>query len=183
MRAPCRRGSSATSTTTVTRTLLGRGYPGPGLFAKVFDQDFQPLVELVQDTCGRHDNFDARLHGEILRGHGLSGPRQLLGQFQRRARALRRASGGAAGRRSISSTTPGSTTKRALSRRAVVAARRLRAVPCADRPGVRARRPARTTSTPPTAGTRRRSTSAPIRPRSASRARWPFAGLPMQRLR
>jgi aminomethyltransferase len=42
---------------TVTRTLLGRGYPGPGLFAKVFDQDFQPLVELVQDTCGRHDNF------------------------------------------------------------------------------------------------------------------------------
>jgi aminomethyltransferase len=42
---------------TVTRTLLGRGYPGPGLFAKVFDQDFQPLVEVVQDTCGRHDNF------------------------------------------------------------------------------------------------------------------------------
>jgi aminomethyltransferase len=42
---------------TVTRTLLGRGYPGPGLFAKVFDQDFQPLLELVQDTCGRHDNF------------------------------------------------------------------------------------------------------------------------------
>jgi aminomethyltransferase len=42
---------------TVTRTLLGRGYPGPGLYAKVFDQDFQPLMELVQDTCGRHDNF------------------------------------------------------------------------------------------------------------------------------
>jgi aminomethyltransferase len=42
---------------TVTRTLLGRGYPGPGLFAKVFDQDFQPMVEVVQDTCGRHDNF------------------------------------------------------------------------------------------------------------------------------
>ena len=32
--------------------------------------------------------FRARLHGEILRGHGLSGPRQLLGQFQRRAGAL-----------------------------------------------------------------------------------------------
>ncbi|HWA48389.1 MAG TPA: DUF1989 domain-containing protein, partial [Dongiaceae bacterium] len=42
---------------TVTRTLTARGYPGPGLFAKVFDQDFQPLVEVVQDTCGRHDNF------------------------------------------------------------------------------------------------------------------------------
>ncbi len=42
---------------TVTRTLTARGYPGPGLFAKVFDQDFQPLLEVVQDTCGRHDNF------------------------------------------------------------------------------------------------------------------------------
>ncbi|MGH6891145.1 MAG: DUF1989 domain-containing protein, partial [Dongiaceae bacterium] len=42
---------------TVTRTLTARGYPGPGLFSKVFDRDFQPLVELVRDTCGRHDNF------------------------------------------------------------------------------------------------------------------------------
>jgi aminomethyltransferase len=42
---------------TVTRTLMGRGYPGPGLFSKIFDRDFQPLVEIVRDTCGRHDNF------------------------------------------------------------------------------------------------------------------------------
>ena len=75
---------------TVTRTLLGRGYPGPGLFAKVFDQDFQPLVELVQDTCGRHDNFALACTSKYYEDTGLSRPRQLLGQFQRRAGALRR---------------------------------------------------------------------------------------------
>ncbi len=42
---------------TVTRTLMGRGYPGPGLFSKIYDRDFQPLLEIVRDTCGRHDNF------------------------------------------------------------------------------------------------------------------------------
>lgn len=42
---------------TVTRTLLGRASPTPGLPAKAFSQRFTPLVELVQDTCGRHDAF------------------------------------------------------------------------------------------------------------------------------
>lgn len=42
---------------TATRTLLGRAYPAPGLTAKAFDADFEPLVEVVQDTCGRHDAF------------------------------------------------------------------------------------------------------------------------------
>ncbi len=42
---------------TTTRTLMGAGYPGPGLFAKYYDQDMRPLVEIVQDTCGRHDAF------------------------------------------------------------------------------------------------------------------------------
>ena len=42
---------------TVTRTLMGLAYPGPGLFSKLYDLDMQPLVELVQDTCGRHDTF------------------------------------------------------------------------------------------------------------------------------
>lgn len=40
-----------------TRTLLGAAYPGPGLFSKFFDQDMQPLVEVVRDTVGRHDSF------------------------------------------------------------------------------------------------------------------------------
>jgi aminomethyltransferase len=42
---------------TTTRTLMGASYPGPGLFAKYYDQDMRPLVEIVQDTCGRHDAF------------------------------------------------------------------------------------------------------------------------------
>ena len=42
---------------TTTRTLVGSGYPGPGLFSKFFDQDMQPLLEVIQDTCGRHDAF------------------------------------------------------------------------------------------------------------------------------
>jgi aminomethyltransferase len=42
---------------TTTRTLMGTSYPMPGLHAKYYDQDMEPLVEVVQDTCGRHDAF------------------------------------------------------------------------------------------------------------------------------
>ena len=43
--------------TTATRTLMGASSPTPGLHAKYFDATFQPLVEVVQDTVGRHDTF------------------------------------------------------------------------------------------------------------------------------
>lgn len=42
---------------TATRSLTGTGYPAPGIFSKYFNVDFDPLVEIVQDTCGRHDTF------------------------------------------------------------------------------------------------------------------------------
>lgn len=42
---------------TTTRTLTGLIYPGPGLAAKYFDLDMQPLCEVVRDTVGRHDSF------------------------------------------------------------------------------------------------------------------------------
>ena len=42
---------------TVTRTLMGSAYPGPGLHAKFYDVDLEPVVEVIQDTCGRHDSF------------------------------------------------------------------------------------------------------------------------------
>ncbi len=42
---------------TTTRSLSGRLYPEPGLFAKFWTVDHEPLVEIVQDTCGRHDTF------------------------------------------------------------------------------------------------------------------------------
>jgi aminomethyltransferase len=42
---------------TTTRSLNGNVYPGPGLYAKFFDERMQGLVEVVRDTCGRHDTF------------------------------------------------------------------------------------------------------------------------------
>ncbi len=42
---------------TVTRSMVGGAYPGPGLFDKFFDSDMRPLLNVVQDTVGRHDTF------------------------------------------------------------------------------------------------------------------------------
>jgi aminomethyltransferase len=42
---------------TATRTLMGSAYPGPGLYSKFYNVDLEPVVEVMQDTCGRHDSF------------------------------------------------------------------------------------------------------------------------------
>ena len=42
---------------TTTRTMLGVAYPKPGLLSKFFDRNQNALVEVVQDTVGRHDTF------------------------------------------------------------------------------------------------------------------------------
>jgi aminomethyltransferase len=42
---------------TTTRSLTGSLYPAPGIYSKYFSVDHEPLVEIVQDTCGRHDTF------------------------------------------------------------------------------------------------------------------------------
>ncbi|MGF1499454.1 MAG: DUF1989 domain-containing protein [Elainellaceae cyanobacterium] len=42
---------------TVTRTLLGLAMPQVGLLSKYFSQAMRPLVEVIQDTCDRHDSF------------------------------------------------------------------------------------------------------------------------------
>ena len=36
---------------------MGHAYSMPGLHSKYYDQDWLPLVEVVQDTVGRHDAF------------------------------------------------------------------------------------------------------------------------------
>ncbi len=51
------RGKDHPLDVTTTRTLMGASYPMPGLHSKYYDQDMEPLVEVVQDTCGRHDAF------------------------------------------------------------------------------------------------------------------------------
>ncbi|MGB3612652.1 MAG: DUF1989 domain-containing protein [Elainellaceae cyanobacterium] len=42
---------------TVTRTLNGLANPQAGLHGKYFSRTFAPLVEVIQDTCDRHDSF------------------------------------------------------------------------------------------------------------------------------
>ena len=42
---------------TTSRTFMGHAYSMPGLHSKYYDQDWVPLVEVVQDTVGRHDAF------------------------------------------------------------------------------------------------------------------------------
>lgn len=51
------RGLDLALDATVTRTLLGRSYPTPGLPSLAYNRQFEPLVEIVQDTVGRHDAF------------------------------------------------------------------------------------------------------------------------------
>ncbi len=42
---------------TTTRSLMGSLYPNPGLFSRYCSSDQERLVEIVQDTVGRHDTF------------------------------------------------------------------------------------------------------------------------------
>ncbi len=42
---------------TTTRSLGGSLYPAPGIYSKYYSSDQEPLVEIIQDTCGRHDTF------------------------------------------------------------------------------------------------------------------------------
>ncbi|HEJ5875630.1 aminomethyltransferase family protein [Pseudomonas aeruginosa] len=77
---------------TVTRTLNGNAYPGPGLFSRFYDRHLQPMLEVVRDTVGRHDTFalacTARYYeaqgyfghdncsdnlSRVLAGHGVQG--------------------------------------------------------------------------------------------------------------
>jgi len=42
---------------TTTRSLTGCDYPMPGIHSKFWSVDQEPLIEIVQDTCGRHDAY------------------------------------------------------------------------------------------------------------------------------
>lgn len=58
---------------TTTRALMGTAYPQPGLHAKFYDVDFAPLVEVIQDTCGRHDSFGLACHAKYYEDAGYPG--------------------------------------------------------------------------------------------------------------
>ena len=58
---------------TITRTLIGRSYATPGLPSKIFDREFEPLVEIVQDTVGRHDTFATACNSRYYDDMGYPG--------------------------------------------------------------------------------------------------------------
>ena len=58
---------------TATRYFMGAAYPQPGLYGKFYDQDMQPLVELVQDTVGRHDTFGLACNPKYYEDMGYPG--------------------------------------------------------------------------------------------------------------
>jgi glycine cleavage system T protein (aminomethyltransferase) len=67
------RGRERSFDMTATRSLTGHVYPGPGLFSKFFDQDLQPLLELVRDTVGRHDAFGLACTAKFYEDQGYPG--------------------------------------------------------------------------------------------------------------
>lgn len=58
---------------TATRTLGGTIYPTPGLYSKFFNVNFDPLVQIVQDTCGRHDAFGLACTAKYYEDMGYPG--------------------------------------------------------------------------------------------------------------
>ena len=58
---------------TTTRSLMGLGYPHPGQRAKYLDQDFVALIEVVQDTCMRHDAFGLACAAKYYEDQGYPG--------------------------------------------------------------------------------------------------------------
>ena len=51
------KGKEYSIDTTASRAIVGGAYPMPGLFSKYFDKNNDTLVEVIQDTIGRHDTF------------------------------------------------------------------------------------------------------------------------------
>ena len=68
---------------TVTRTLLGRSFPVPGLPSKAFDAELEPLVEIVQDTVGRHDAFATACSSRYYEDMGYPGHANCTENFNR----------------------------------------------------------------------------------------------------
>ena len=66
-------GVEAVLDATTTRSLMGASYPMPGLYAKYFTHDFQPMVEIIHDTVGRHDTFNTACNARYYEDIGYPG--------------------------------------------------------------------------------------------------------------
>ncbi|MGI9406027.1 MAG: DUF1989 domain-containing protein, partial [Hyphomicrobiaceae bacterium] len=58
---------------TITRTLSHLAYPKPGIPSKAFALDMEPLVEVVRDTCGRHDFYATACNSRYYDDMGYPG--------------------------------------------------------------------------------------------------------------
>ncbi|MBU2957691.1 DUF1989 domain-containing protein [Paracoccus sp. 1_MG-2023] len=58
---------------TVTRSMVRRAFPGPGVLDKFFDAELRPLLNVVQDTCGRHDTFGLACNARGYEERGFPG--------------------------------------------------------------------------------------------------------------
>ena len=68
---------------TATRYFMGQAYPQPGLHGKFYDQDMQPLVEVVRDTVGRHDTFGLACNAKYYDDMGYPGHVNCTDNFNR----------------------------------------------------------------------------------------------------
>lgn len=73
---------------TTTRTLNGAAYPGPGLYGKFFSMDMQGLVEVVQDTVGRHDTFNLACTARYYEDIGYFGHANCSDNFNKALKAF-----------------------------------------------------------------------------------------------
>ncbi len=68
---------------TGTRHVVGAAYPAPGLYSKFYDQNFEPMLEVVQDTCGRHDSFGTACTAKYYDDMGYPGHVNCSDNFNR----------------------------------------------------------------------------------------------------
>ncbi len=66
-------GTELSLDATITRTLMGATCPAPGLYSKFYNARMQPLVEVVQDTVGRHDTFNTACNARYYEEMGYPG--------------------------------------------------------------------------------------------------------------
>ena len=66
-----------------TRTVLGHSTPTPGLHSRFYGSDLQTLVEVVQDTVGRHDMFLTACSPKFYEDSGYFGHISCTDNFNR----------------------------------------------------------------------------------------------------
>ncbi len=79
-------GEEVTLDAVATRTLAGHALPQPGLYSRFADSRLQPMLELVQDTVGRHDSFLLACSPKYYEDSGYFGHASCSDNFNRALR-------------------------------------------------------------------------------------------------